>query len=181
MNLYHYFDKRSGPFRSLTALSPEEAHKLLEKINNERPGGFCAKRENDYLEKRRNCEAIVRAEFLRKGGIVRLLSPHYMVVEHSPWLASWYEQGECIKIPIGEFDARTISFTYGDSMPTFSPKVNDGKEYRMTVYTYDEILRLIDRYGLPQDWNNDGSHGPERYIEAHIWCNETINKYLNNR
>ena len=25
MNLYHYYDKRSGPFKSLTALSNEEA------------------------------------------------------------------------------------------------------------------------------------------------------------
>ena len=25
MNLYHYYDKRSGPFKSLTVLSNEEA------------------------------------------------------------------------------------------------------------------------------------------------------------
>lgn len=31
-----------------------------------------------------------------------------------------------IRIPIQEFDVRTISFTYGDSHPAFSGRVNDG-------------------------------------------------------
>jgi hypothetical protein len=53
----------------------------------------------------------------------------------------------------------------------------DGKEYRKKLYTYDEILKLIKKYGLPQDWNDDGRYGPERYIEAHIWNDEIIDKY----
>ncbi len=178
MYLYHYFDKRSGPFRSLTALPDDESRLLLGRIKSERPGSFCAQRDEDYIGKRRNCEAIIRREFIAKGGIAELETPYYMTVEHSPWLNTWYEQGGFIKIRIGEFDVRTISFTYGDSMPTFSPRANDGKEYRMTVYTYDEILGIIDKYGLPQDWNDDGRYGPERYIEAHVWSSKTIMKYI---
>lgn len=105
--------------------------------------------------------------------------PHYMVVEHSPWLSSWFENSVFIRIPIEEFDTKTISFTYGDSHPTFSPwpREDDWKEYRRKLYTYDEILEIIERYGLPQDWNNEGKYGPERYIEAHIWSDETIDQY----
>lgn len=66
----------------------------------------------------------------------------------------------------------------GDSHPTFSEKVNDGKEYRKRLYTYDEILKVIKKYGLPQEWNDDGKYGPERYIEAHVWSDETINAYI---
>ena len=77
-----------------------------------------------------------------------------------------------------EFDKRTLSFTYGDSMPAFSPLINDGKEYRKKLYTYEEILDIIHRYGLPQDWNDDGHRGPERYIEVHVWSDETIGRYL---
>ena len=91
-----------------------------------------------------------------------------MVIEHSPWLSTWYEHSDFIKIPIHEFDTRTLSFTYGDSMPTFSPKVNDGREYSHRRYTYPEILEVIEKYGLPQDWNDDGKYGPERYIEVHV-------------
>ena len=109
-------------------------------------------------------------------------SPHYMVVEHSLWLSTWYENCAYIRIPIEEFDLRTVSFTYGDSHPVFSPRPNkmDGKEYRKKLYTYDEILMLIEKYGLPQHWNNEGIYGPERYIEAHIWSDETtINTGIN--
>lgn len=162
---------------SLTALPAEQRNLILEKIKSERPESMCAKRDLEYIEKRCRCEAILKKEFIAKGGIVEIDSPHYMVVEHSPWLSTWYEEGDFLKIPIEEFDVRKISFTYGDSMPTFSPLVNDGKEYRKQVYTYEEILQIINKYGLPQDWNDDGAHGPERYIEAHIWTDEPVLSY----
>lgn len=175
MYLYHYFDKRTGPFRSLTMLSDGEAREMLARVKTDRPGGFCAQRDDSYLDKRRSCEAILRREFAAKGGRIELPSPHYLVVEHCPWLYSWYEQPDFLKIPIEEFDVNTLSFTYGDSMPTFA--VDDGREYRKQVYTYDEILGIIEKYGLPQDWNANGASGPERYIEVHAWSDETVRKY----
>ncbi|MGN0425240.1 MAG: hypothetical protein ACI4FY_07980 [Acetatifactor sp.] len=178
MYLYHFFDKRTGPFQSLTSIEPEEAKKIMQQIKEERPDSQCAQRHDKYVEYRRNCEAILRREFAAKGGVIEISAPHYMVVEYSPWLSTWYEQSDFIKIPIEEFDIRTLSFTYGDSMPTFSPNVNDGKEYRQKLYTYDEILHIIDKYGLPQNWNDEGKYGPERYIEVHVWSDETIKKYL---
>ena len=101
-----------------------------------------------------------------------------MVVEHSSWLSEWFENSAHIKIDIKEFDLKTVSFTYGDSHPTFSSRVNDGREYRKKLYTYEEILEVIKKYGLPQDWNNDGRNGPERYVEAHIWSDDVIRKYV---
>lgn len=59
-----------------------------------------------------------------------------MVVEQSQWLNDWYENSAHIKIPIEEFDLKSISFTYGDSHPTFSERVQDGKEYRKKLYPY---------------------------------------------
>ena len=177
MYLYHFFDRRTGPFRSLSRIPQEEAEELLRNIREERPDSQCAQRHSHYVEYRHNCEAILRREFAAKGGIMEIDSPHYMVAEFSPWLYTWFEQPAYIRIPAEEFDLRTVSFTYGDSMPTFSDTVNDGKEYRKKLYMYDEILKLIDKYGLPQDWNNDGRYGPERYIEAHVWSNATVEKY----
>lgn len=178
MYLYHYYDKETGPFRSLSDLSPEDAKAVLESIKEKRPNSQSAKRHDKYVEYRRNCENIIRSEFEKKRGRIERTSPHYMVIEHSPWLSTWYENSAYIKIPIEEFDVKTLSFTYGDSMPTFSPNVNDGKEYRKRLYTYDEILEIIDKYGLPQDWNDDGKYGPERYIEVHVWSDEPIKRYL---
>lgn len=59
----------------------------------------------------------------------------------------------------------------------YSPRINDGKEYRKKLYNYNEILEIIEKYGLPQDWNNDGRFGPERYIEVQIWSDEVISRY----
>ena len=176
--LYHYYDKAIGPFKNLSDISIEEANKILSEIAVTKPNVQCAKRQADYMQARVNYENILRNEFIKKGGLIARKSPHYMVVEHSPWLSTWYDNSSVIKIPIEEFDLRTVSFTYGDSHPTFSDKVNDGKEYRKKLYTYDEILEIIKKYGLPQDWNNDGKYGPERYIEAHIWSDDVIYKYL---
>lgn len=177
MYLYHYYDRTIGAFKNLSDISVEEAKAVLDDIRCKRPSSQPAQRHDKYVEYRRNCESILRSEFIKKGGIITRNAPHYMTVEHSPWLSTWFENCDFIKIPINDFDLRTISFTYGDSMPTFSPSINDGKEYRMKLYTYNEILEIIDKYGLPQEWNDDGKYGPERYIEAHIWSDETINKY----
>lgn len=177
MYLYHYFDKTIGPFVSLSDLPIEEAKAILDAIKATKPNSQSALRHDKYVEYRCNCERIIRTEFAKKGGVINRTSPHYMVVESSPWLSTWHENSAFIRIPIEEFELKTVSFTYGDSMPTFSPTIQDGKEYRKKLYTYKEILSIIDKYGLPQDWNDDGRHGPERYIEAHVWSDETINRY----
>lgn len=148
MFLYHYFDKTIGPFKNLSDLSVEEANKVLQKIAIDKPNVQCAKRNADYMKARSYYESILRDEFQKKGGLIYRQVPHYMVVEHSPWLSTWYENSTFVRISIEEFDLRTVSFTYGDSHPTFSDRVNDGK------------------------------YGPERYIEAHIWSDDVIGKYL---
>ena len=179
VHLYHYYDKTIGPFISLSELPREEAEEVLDRIKVEKPNAQSAQRDAEYMFRRHMYEDIIKKEFMKKGGAIKRGTPHYMTIEHSPWLATWFENGDVIKIPIEEFDLSTVSFTYGDSHPTFSPwsRDDDWKEYRRKLYTYDEILKVIDRYGLPQNWNDDGRFGPERYVEAHIWTDEPICRY----
>ena len=54
----------------------------------------------------------------------------------------------------------------------------DGKPYRGQVYRLAEIPEVIERYGLPQDWNAEGVSGPDRYIEAQVWADEPLHPYL---
>ena len=177
--LYHYYDKSIGPFVNLSDLEMDDAKSVLHLIKTTKPNSQSAKRHDSYMEDRLHYESILREEFSKKDGKLRRKAPHYMVVEHSPWLASWFENGGYIIIPISEFDLKTVSFTYGDSHPVFSPRPNsmDDKEYRKKLYTFDEIIEIIHKYGLPQDWNDDGKYGPERYVEAHVWDDEVINRY----
>ena len=46
MDLYHFFDKRTGPFRSLTSISPEEAKDVLKGILISRMGGYTIQEAN---------------------------------------------------------------------------------------------------------------------------------------
>lgn len=177
MLLYHYFEKKIGAFKNLSDLPLSEAEEVLKKIKNVRPSSLAAGRDENYMSRRLKYETLARNLFIEKGGKPIRKVPHYMVVEECPWLNAWYLDGGYIKIPIEEFDLSTISFTYGDMHPTFSPIVNDGKEYRKKLYTDEEILKIIHKYGLPQKWNSDGKFGPERYIEVQIWSDEIISKY----
>ena len=181
MYLYHYYDKSIGPFISLSDLPIDEAVEILRDIKTSKPTSQSAQRQekitaDEYVRRRHNCESILRNKFIKIGGVMKRKSPHYMVVEHSPWLSTWFENSAFIKISIEEFDLDTVSFTYGDCMPTFG--LSTDKEYSQKIYRYNEIIKIIDKYGLPQHWNDDGKHGYERYIEACVWSDDPIKKYL---
>ena len=178
MKLYHYYEKSNGPFQSISDLPDRDAEAVLQRIRTDHPDIFLAKRPEDYLQKRRRFEGILREEFIKKGGLIERETPHYMVVEACPFFEKWYEHTAWITADTDDLDLRTLSFTYGDSHPTFSGKIRDGKEYRNRLYTYDEILSVIDRYGLPQDWNPDFRYGPECYVEVQVWTDRGLEKWI---
>jgi hypothetical protein len=176
MYLYHYYERDTGPFKNLSDLPITDAQLVLDQIK-QKNSTFAAHRYDTYLQRRIELEHIAREIFCSKGGKPIRTVPQYMVVEECEWLQSWYLQGAYVKIPITEFDINTISFSYGDMFPTFSTFVTDGREYRKQIYTYNEILELVKKYGLPQEWNMDGKYGPERYIEVQVWSDEPLRKY----
>jgi len=177
--LYHYYDSTIGAFVNLSDIPIDEASAILAATKETKPNAQCATRSPEYMQRRHEIEEILRTEFAKKGGLIRRKSPHYMVIGSIPWLSTWFENSAHIEIPSFKFDVNTISFTYGDAFPVFSKSKHqmDDKEYRRQVYTYKEIQAIIEKYGYPQNWNDDGTHGPERYIEAHIWCDDVINMY----
>ena len=56
MYLYHYYDSTIGPFKSLTAISPDEARAVLEEIKVTKPNSQSATRHDKYVQYRRNCD-----------------------------------------------------------------------------------------------------------------------------
>lgn len=173
MYLYHYYDRSRAPFLNLSDLPRERAEEVLEEIKRINPGSQAAKRHSEYVADRLYYEGLMREKFAEMGGIIKRNAPHYMVVGECEWLSSWFENSAFVKIPLSEFDLRTVSFTYGDSHPTFSPRVNDGLEYRKRLYNYDGILEMIAKYGMPQE----KQRGNVFYIEVQIWSDETIDRY----
>lgn len=88
------------------------------------------------------------------------------------WLQSWYKEAAFLKLSWDVIPKELMSFTYGDLFPTM--RYQDNKPYRKQVYTREEIVGVIDQFGLPQAWNADGSQGPERYIEVQIWDEQIL-------
>ncbi len=176
-HFYHYYEKRRGPFRNLSDLPLDDAQGVLDAIKAHSKV-MAAQRFPGYLERRQELEQTARRIFTSKGGKPVRTVPHYMVVGACDWLQSWYEEGAYVCLPCAAFRPEVVSFSYGDLFPTFSDRVTDGREYRRQVYTLAEISALIDKYGLPQHWNQDGAHGPERYIEVQVWDDAPLRGYL---
>ncbi|MDP5274273.1 hypothetical protein [Chengkuizengella axinellae] len=177
MYLYHYYEKSQGPFKSLSDLNMQEAEQIQNLIRKEGTL-FASNRSENYIQIRFELEALARRLFIKKGGKPVNKSPHYMTLGACPWIKTWYVSGEEIKINVNEFEPKTISFTYGDLFPTM--RFDDDKSYRKMIYTLEEIEEIIEIYGLPQEWNEDGAKGPERYIEVQIWDHKPLTKYENN-
>ena len=167
--LHHYYEYRIGPFVNLSDLPMEEAEKIQSEIKK-KGAVFASKRDGNYLKVRSELEDKVRYLFVQKGGKPVREKPHYMTLGACSWLLNWYVDGRELSVPLSYFSREIVSFTYGDTFPAMRCK--DGKPYRGIVYTLDEIADVVDRYGLPQVCNNDGSKGPDRYIEAQIWSNK---------
>ncbi|SEO93743.1 hypothetical protein [Paenibacillus sp. OV219] len=174
--LYHYYEQDIGPFRNLSSLPTEEADQIMNRI---RLAGnqFASRRSPDYMSIRRDVERMARSLFTDKGGQPRSLFPYYFTLEACQWLESWYTIPCKLSISLDELPDDRISFTYGDLFPTM--RYEDGKPYRKQVYTKSEIAALVDQYGLPQIWNSNGDHGPERYIEFQLWDDEIIDQFVN--
>jgi hypothetical protein len=159
MFLYHYFEKERGPFITLSDLSDEKAveiHDSLEMGENN-----FAKRNFDgkYMLNRRIIENWLYGAFMKKDGKPERSTPQYMILGESNEPKKWFNSMDYVKIHIDEFNMDTVSFTYGDSFPTFfAPHFGDKSEYRLNVYKYNEILEIIDKYGFPQE-------NPREYLE----------------
>jgi hypothetical protein len=59
-------------------------------------------------------------------------------------------------------------------------RYQDGKPYRGVVYTKQEIMKVIEQFGFPQEWNKDGKLGPERYIEVQVWDDRKLASFFRN-
>jgi hypothetical protein len=164
--LCHYYDEETGPFRSLTHLPVAEAEDLAERIRA-RGGTFAARRDRDYVRVRLELEERVRGLFVARGGRPATPRPYYLTLGPCPWLLSWYRAGREVRFRLSEVDPAEVSFTYGDLFPAL--RYADGMEHSGRVYLAAELPELIERFGLPQHVNPDGSRGPKRYIEAQLW------------
>lgn len=178
--IYRYFhlNREKDIFSNLTQLNFSSADEYLAYV---RERGLAVKTYNEeYLRRRFATEAALHEQFVRKGGRPRIRHPYYFTLGRcDDWFYGRKRAFGSAAFRLEEFDPDTISFTYGDSVPTFMEEFQDGKEYRSRVYTLPEIRELIGRYGMPNVWNTFEALGPENYIEVQIWTDEFRSEITN--
>lgn len=188
-HLYHYYEKGQTPLRSISALPFREAEKILNS-QRERNENLVHPNIKWFLEWRYNMDKTIRDNFITIGGKPSRTAPVFCTLGANRGVSTWFENPAFLRIPITEIDLDTVSFTYGDTMAVFNPKLYSGEEWWGKVYKYDDIIRIIDKYGYPADPEYDGIKGiyPKKkplghylkYIEAHIWSDAVIEKYRTN-
>jgi hypothetical protein len=176
--LTHYFHKNEIPFKNLSALTEIEALKIISNLCH-RPGLVYRRFDNPelYLKQRQLTENWVRQEFIKKGGQPALDYPHYFVMGHSKWIEEGYNgESHNIQFPISNFHPNVISFTYPDSMISYwlnsqTDRVYYQPEYHGRVFTLNEILQIIERFGIPdEEWRTDETRKFDLFIEAQVWA-----------
>ena len=175
--LTHYYHKDDAPFQSLSSLDEDKALKVISDLGDRT--GLAYRRFKDphsYLKRRRETESWLRHEFVQKGGRPISKYPHYFVVEQARWIEEAYDdQSHKIQIPISAFSPEHISFTYTDSMVSYwlqsqTDKVYYHPEYHGQVFLLEEIINIIDKFGIPdEEWRTDEARRYNLFIEAQIW------------
>ena len=108
--LYHYYEKKLSPFRTITSLTFDEAKTILLSYQAENPN-LTHPNIEWFLSKRYEMEKVVRNKFIEIGGKPIRVAPVYFTLGENEGMKTWYTNTSFIKIPIEEFDLHTVSFT----------------------------------------------------------------------
>jgi hypothetical protein len=174
---FRYFDNLDDPFKNIFDL---EFKQWSDYENYALENNFIwpSSYNNEYFLSRVRTEENLYKLFTSVGGKPLRKHPHYMTLGCcDEWFRYKKNFSQCIAIPLSYFDVSSLSFTYGDSYPTFNNMWKTEREYRNRIYTFNEIVNIIHSYGWPQDWNPLEQIDIENYIEIQVWSDETVNNY----
>lgn len=185
----HYYRANRRPFLSLSNVQEDELSNVLRVLQNERRTGehhrvFGQK----YVAMRRIAETRLREQFVHQGGRPERSTPHYFILEESPWFRGLAADMQAIRLPIAALPSDQTSVTYGDSFETtgvaadFGYGSADRRSYHDRVFRLDELPSLLGTLGLrtgDAEADYEGyEHRPIDYIEVQLWSDEPVAGYL---
>jgi len=162
----HNYHPDRGPLRNICDLPDEAAERILDNI---RAAGTARLRAS-YLRKRRVTEAWLIAERTRRLGPPRLPRPLYFFLgDFADGLDP--SRPQSVVLPLAALAPEMLTFTYPDSMASFSLARRDGhaadrKPHHGRVFILEEIRALVADEGLP-DPRGDARF--DRFIEVQVW------------
>jgi hypothetical protein len=184
--LTHYYSRDTEPFRSLSALSENEALKIMKTLADDTLFGMRFKDPDQYMHDRKQTEKWVREVFIAKGGQPRAEFPILMVLGSSRWMVKAAPDPEVhgeIQIPLSVFGEFDVCFTYPNSMISCwfareKPEAYYLPDYHGKVFTLQEVTAIVDAKGLPEEsWETNLPDDLAPYIEAQVWNHEPLAEF----
>lgn len=184
--LSYYYNAGTTPFQSLSALPEMEAIQLMKELYVDDAVWGRFKNPALYLQERKKTELWLRKEFILKGGCPQEEYPSYLMMGSCDMLEEYTTDVKLVKIqiPISDFKEEDISFTFIDSMLSFSLGQDKSSEYYQPkyhgkVFLLSEILRIIKEKGSPvEGWWGKLPADFFPYIEAQVWNHKLLVGYL---
>lgn len=178
----HYYLPDRRPFLNLSELDDSVLDLVLTELREKHSKGELKRTFPDsYVEERRKTERHIRQHFVRKGGKPTRSYPHYFVLGESTTLRDMEADLREVRIPLSEVYPKLLSFTWPDSMASLElaedPQLR--KPYHGQVFTLQEIAEVVRHHGSPVDGlMRTAQHGYINYIEAQLWSDEPVAKYV---
>lgn len=184
--LTHYYNTGTVPFRSLSELPEKKAIQVMKELYVDDAVWGRFKEPSRYLRERKETELWVRKEFISKGGHPQEEYPIYMIMGTCDMLQKYtpVEKLSKIQIPISDFKEEDVSFTFIDSMLSYSLGRDKSSEYYQPeyhgkVFTLSEIFSLIRQKGTPvEGWWGKLPSDFFPYIEAQVWNHKILMRHL---
>jgi len=183
LTYYHKID--TPPFASLSALKDNEAINIMNGLYDANTDDAVWGRFKDparYLRDRRETECWLKNEFILKGGCPKDGFPIYMIFGSCDLIDKKMasEKLAKIQIPLMNFREEDISFTFFDSMFSFSLGRDKSSEYYQEeyhgkVFMLSEMIQFIKDKELPVDgWWGKIPDDFFPFIEAQIWNHKML-------
>lgn len=185
----HYYNKKSVPFQTLSALSKLDALEMMNKLCDDSPLFARFKTPKQYFDDRQQVENWLRDKFMEKKGQPKEQYPIYAVLGSSYWIEKHsvdFGIEACqVKIPITIFGENDISFTLPDSMVSYSLEMEKPDhyykpEYHGKIFTLSEVKAFINKEMIDNLENTLLPGNAIPYVEAQIWNHKLIRDFVEN-
>lgn len=177
---YHLADR--SPFLTLSELEGGKNSPVFQELRDrhKHDAGYHRRYGNSYIDTRKKIENDLRRLFIERGGNPIRQYPFYFVLGSSSWFKHLVKEHREVRIPIGDLNPATTSFTFPDS---YVALFNNKKPYHGKIFLLHELGSFIEEYGMPDDdksrnyecyWEGDF----EKYIEFQIWEDSIVEPFI---
>ena len=107
----HYYVRGTDPWKNIMLLPEEEAFRKASELASAHEGMTSYGRFADfknYYPLRKAADKQVREQFVGLGGKPRLEHPYSFVLGESDYLKTWFDEGDCLRIPLDEIPDELI-------------------------------------------------------------------------